>query len=80
MILKFTREVIIVAGVPVIGTVTVAVDFELDPYDGLFGLDLYCTEFEPETPQALTWAAVEGPCEAWLAQNKVRAEKKALKR
>lgn len=79
MILQFAREVIIVNELPVIGTITVAVDFELDPYDGLFALDCYCTAFEPETPPAPTWEAVEAPCDAWLTRNKVRVERRALK-
>lgn len=80
MNLEFTREVIIINGLPVIGTVSVEVEGELDGYDGLFAIDFTCTGFEPETPQAgLLWSAAEGPCDTWLAANKSRVERKALK-
>lgn len=75
MTLEFDREVIILRGRPVIGTIAVEADLE----DGL--LYLTATGFEPETPvSGLLWATVEGPAEAWLSQNKGRVEKRALKR
>lgn len=77
--LEFTREVIILEGVPVLGTIEVAVEAELDDYDGLFAIHLICIGFEPETPlAALQWSDVATPCRAWLTQNKDRAERRAM--
>lgn len=74
MTLTFNREVIISAGLPIIGEITVEAELE----DGR--LYLTATGFEPETPvPGLLWSAVEGPCDAWLAQNRSRIERKALK-
>lgn len=81
MTLEFTREVVILNGLPVLGTIEVAVEAELDDYDGLFDFYLTCTGFEPETPiPGLLWPAVDAPCAAWLAQNKDRVERRALER
>lgn len=78
MILEFSRECIIVAGVPILGTIEVEAEAEFDRYDGLYDLHLVCTGFDPETPQGLTWEAVDTPCAAWLAGNRGRVEKRAL--
>lgn len=85
MTLSFSREVIIINGLPIIGTIEVEVEGERDRsgglYDGSWLLDLTATGFEPETPLAeLLWSGAEGPCETWLAANKGRVEKRALRK
>lgn len=81
MTLEFTREVIILNGLPVLGTITVEIEFERDEHDGLFFLYPTCIGFEPETPiPGLLWPTVDAPCTAWLAQNKDRVERKTLER
>lgn len=78
MTLEFSRECIIINGLPTLGTITVEIEAEFD-FDGLGAIYPVCTGFEPEDArQGLLWASVEGPCEAWLAANKGRVEKRTL--
>lgn len=72
MTLEFTRECIIVAGAPILGTIDVRVEIQ----DGL--RFLYVAAFEPETPLPdLLWAAVKAPCDEWLVDNYKRVQKSA---
>lgn len=83
MTLEFTREVIIVNGLPIVGTIIVEVEGELDRsggiYHGSWLLDLEAVAFEPEDGgKGLLWSAVKGPLEDWLTANKLRVEHRAL--
>lgn len=80
MTLQFAREVIIIAGLPVIGTIEVEAEAEIDRYDGLYDLHLVCTGFEAEDGQKRPWSAVERPCEDWLRQNRGMVERRAFER
>lgn len=83
MKLLFDREVVIINGLPIVGTVEVEVEGELDRTHGLYHgswvLEAEVVSFEPEDGgKEPLWSTAKAPCEDWLAANKLRVERLAL--
>lgn len=76
MKIQFEREVIILRGVPVIGTVEVSVTGQRDRHDD-WDIVIEVCDFSPETPAGrLRWSEARNACEHWLVDNCSRVQRK----